>query len=98
MIARASLVPIAERFPFLAVSCRTKNVAFGRENEIRTNRQRELGETCFEQIDRAPRVDRPDCASILQLANQLHTRRVEDRFGSTRNKRSIKIDTEQSNW
>src|SRR5205823_4620460 len=42
MIARASLVPITERFPFLAVSSRTKNVAFGRENEIRTNRQREL--------------------------------------------------------
>src|SRR5881394_4230271 len=54
MIARASLVPIAERFPFLAVSSRTKNVAFGRENEIRTNRQRELREACFEQIDRAP--------------------------------------------
>jgi hypothetical protein len=38
MIARASLVPIAERFPFPAVSSRTKNVTFGRENEIRTNR------------------------------------------------------------
>ena len=98
MIARASVVPIAERFPFLTLSCRTKNVAFGRENEIRTNRERELGDAFFEQIDRAPRVDRPDRASILQLANQLHTLRVEHRFGSTRNKRPIKIDTEQSNW
>ncbi len=98
MIARASLVPIAERFPFLAVLSRTKNVAFGRENEIRTNRERELGKTFFEQIDRAPRVDRPDRASVLQLANQLHTLRVEHRFGSTRNKRPIKIDTEQPNW
>src|SRR5436190_5116466 len=38
MISRASLVPIAERFPSLAVWSGTKNVAFGRENEIRTNR------------------------------------------------------------
>src|ERR1700745_4116933 len=48
MIARASLVPITVRFPFLAVSSRTKNVAFSRENEIRTNRERELGQTRFE--------------------------------------------------
>src|SRR5215469_5529751 len=48
MIARASIVPIAERFPFLAVSSWTKNVAFGRENEIRTNRECELGQTRFE--------------------------------------------------
>src|SRR5258707_14126881 len=63
MIARASLVPIAERFPFFAVLSWTKNVAFGRENEIRTNRQRELGETFFKQINRAPSVDRPDRTS-----------------------------------
>src|SRR5262245_10123356 len=98
MIARASLVPIAERFPFLAVLCRTKNVTFSRQDEIRTNRQRELGKTFFEQIDRAPRVDRPDRASLLHLANQFNTLRVEHRFSSTRNKCSIKIDTEQSNW
>src|SRR5437762_10687204 len=94
MIARASLVPIAERFPSLAVLSRTKNIALGRQDEIRTNRQGELGETFFKQIDRAPRVDRPDRATILQLANQLHTSGVEHRFGSTRNKRPIKIDTE----
>src|SRR4029077_20392028 len=98
MIARAPLVPIAEWFPFLAVLHRTKNIAFGRENEIRTNRQRELGETLFKQIDRAPSVDRPDRASVLQIANQLHTLRVEHRFVRTRNKRPIKIDTEQPNW
>src|SRR4029077_18930516 len=98
MIARASVVPIAERFPFLAVLSRTKNVAFGCENEIRTNRYRVLGETFLKQIDRPPCVDSPDRASILQLANQLHTLRVEHRFGNTRNKRPIKIDTEQSNW
>src|ERR671919_2676145 len=97
MIARALLVPIAERFPFLTVSSRTKNVTFGRENEIRTNRQRKLGETCFEQIDRTPGVDCPDRASVLQLANQLHTLRVEHGFGITRHKRPVKIDTEQSN-
>src|SRR4029077_1167157 len=51
MIARASPVPIAERFPFPAVSSRTKNVTFGRENEIRTNRYCEFGETFLEQID-----------------------------------------------
>src|SRR5206468_12735164 len=77
MIARASVVPIAERFPFLAVSRRTKNVAFSRENEIRTNRYRELRETFLKQINRAPSVDRPDRASVLQLANQLHTLPVE---------------------
>src|SRR5262245_38742979 len=38
MISRASLVPIAERFPFLVVSSRTENIAFSRQNEIRTNR------------------------------------------------------------
>src|SRR5262249_38032691 len=47
MISRASLVPIAERFPFLAVSSRTKDVAFGRENEIRAKRERELGHALF---------------------------------------------------
>src|SRR5262249_39102728 len=98
MIARASLVPIAERFPFFAVFSRTKNVAFSRQDEIWTNRQRELGETFLEQIDRPPRVDRPDRASVLQLANQLDTLRVEYRFGGTRNKSSIKISTEQPNW
>src|SRR5215212_1523065 len=44
MIARASVVPIPERFPLLTVSCPTENVAFGREDEIRTNRERELGQ------------------------------------------------------
>src|SRR5262245_42958298 len=62
MIARASLVPIAERFPFLAILSRTKNVAFGGQNKIRTNRQCELGETFLKQIDRAPCVDGPDRA------------------------------------
>src|SRR5215471_9413819 len=38
MIARATLVPITERFPFLANPSRTKNVSLGGENEIRTNR------------------------------------------------------------
>ena len=98
MIARASLVPIAERFPFFAVFSRTKNVSFRRENEIRTHRQRELGETFFKQIDRAPSVDRPDRTSVLQFANQFHTLRVEHRFGRTRNKRPVKIDTKQPNW
>ena len=51
MVARALLIPIAERFPFLAILPRAKNVAFGRENEIRTNWQRELGETFLEQIN-----------------------------------------------
>ena len=45
MIARASLIPVAERLPFLAVLARTKDVAFGRENEIRTNWKCELGKT-----------------------------------------------------
>src|SRR5215475_8773709 len=97
MIARASLVPIAERFPFFPVLSRAKNVAFSRQDEIRTNRQRELGKPFFEQIDGAARVDRPDRASILQLANQCDTFRVEYRFASTRHECSIKIDTEQSN-
>src|SRR5436190_1981980 len=35
MIACASLVPIAERFPSLAVLSRTKNIALGRQDEIR---------------------------------------------------------------
>src|SRR6185369_1618927 len=35
MIAGASVVPIAERFPFLAVLCRTKNVALSRQDKIR---------------------------------------------------------------
>src|SRR5262249_52113848 len=38
MIARATLVPITERFPFLAIPSRTKNVSLGSENEIRANR------------------------------------------------------------
>src|SRR4029453_7464872 len=51
MIAGTSVVPITERFPLIAVFSWTENIAFGRENEIRTNRQRELGKSCFEQID-----------------------------------------------
>src|SRR5437763_5394919 len=98
MISRASLVPIAEWFPFLAVWSGTENIALGRQDEIRTNRQGELGETFLKQIDRASRVDRPDRATILQLATQLHTSRVEHRFGSTRNKRPIKIETEPPKW
>src|SRR5262249_24566923 len=47
MIARASLVPIAERFPFLAALSWTKNVALSRQDEIGPNRQRELGEPFF---------------------------------------------------
>src|SRR5690349_5042206 len=97
MIACASLIPVAEWFPFSAVLPWTKNIAFGCENKIRTNWYRKLGETFLEQIDRAPRIDRPDRAAVLQLANQFHTLRVEQRFASTRNKCSVKIDTEQFN-
>src|SRR5215510_16184858 len=48
MISLASLVPIAERLPFLTVSSRPKNFAFPPENEIRTNREREFGDAFFE--------------------------------------------------
>ena len=39
VIARAALVPIAERLPFVSISPGTKNVAFGRKDEIRTDRE-----------------------------------------------------------
>ena len=38
VIARATLVPFTERLPILAIPSRAKNVAFGGENEVRTNR------------------------------------------------------------
>src|SRR5215469_8333475 len=37
VISRATLVPITERFPFLAIPSRTKYVSFSGENEVRTN-------------------------------------------------------------
>src|SRR5256714_11548383 len=37
VIPGATLVPITERFPFLAIPSRTKNVSLSGENEVRTN-------------------------------------------------------------
>src|SRR5262245_43387360 len=37
VIARASIIPVTERFPLFAILSRTKNVALSSENEIRTN-------------------------------------------------------------
>src|SRR5260370_40849116 len=39
VIARAALVPIAERLPFVSILPGTKNVTFSRENEIRADRE-----------------------------------------------------------
>src|SRR5947207_15511063 len=49
MIACASLVSITERIPSRGVLSSTSNIALGRQHEIRTNRQREHGETFFTQ-------------------------------------------------
>ncbi len=69
VIARTAFVPIAKRFPFLAVCARAEDFAFGRENKIRVNRKFEIGQAGLEQIDRAPGVDSPDCAGLLELTN-----------------------------
>src|ERR1051326_4198626 len=44
MIAGAALVPVAERFPFVSVLPRTKNIALGGENEIGADGKCEIGD------------------------------------------------------
>src|SRR6266568_2342472 len=69
VIARATRVPVAKRFPVVSVSSRTKNIALSREDEVRADRECEIREAGFEQINRTARVDRPDRAGFLQFAN-----------------------------
>src|SRR6266403_1914418 len=97
MVARAALVPIAERLPFFAVVSRTENLAFGRQDKIRTHRKFEIGQTGFEQIDRTAGVNREKNAALLQIADQLHTALVQDRFAHARNERAVEIDAKKSN-
>ena len=95
MIARAALVPIAKRLPFFAVRARTKNFAFGGEDEIRANRKFKISETGFEKIDGSAGVDRPDRPSLLQFANQFQAIAIENRLAHPRNHRAVKIETEK---
>src|SRR6266542_5160784 len=95
MIARAPIVPIAELFPFVSVSAGTEDVAFGCQNEIRTDWDFKIGKPRFEQIDRAPGVDCPDRTCTLQFTNQLHALPIQWRFASVRNERAVKIGAEQ---
>jgi len=61
MIACATIVPIAKRFPFVAVSAGTKDVALGCQNEIRTDWDFKIGKARFEQINRTSSIDCPGC-------------------------------------
>src|SRR5437667_3937397 len=97
MFPRAAIVPIAKRFPITSILSGTKNVAFGREDAIRANREREISQTRLQQIDGATGINCPDRASLLQFANQSHALRIENWFASARNKRSVEIHAEKLN-
>ena len=48
VIACAAFVPVAKRLPFVSVLSGTKNIALSREDEVRADRQCEIGEPGFE--------------------------------------------------
>ena len=98
VIARAACVPVAKRFPVVSVSSRTKNIALSREDEVRADRECEIREAGFEQINRTARVDRPDRAGFLQFTNEFHTLRVENGFANAGNERPVEIDAQQFDW
>jgi len=98
VIARAARVPVAKRFPVVSVSSRTKNIALSREDEVRADRECEIREAGFEQINRTARVDRPDRAGALQFTNEFHTLRVENGFANAGNQRPVEIDAQQFDW
>src|SRR3954451_13662428 len=97
MIARTTIVPVAERFPVIAVFSWPENVTFSCEDEVGTNRQREFRQAFFQQVNRTPGIDRPDGPGILQPADHLHALCIEHRLAYARNKRPVEIDAEQSN-
>src|SRR2546423_5563075 len=97
MIPRAMIVPITERLPFFAVCARTKNFAFGRENEIGPHRELEIGQAGFEQIDRTTGINRKLRAGALELANQFHAIAIEHRLADARDERPVEVDAEKAN-
>ena len=97
VIPRTAFVPIAKRLPFVPIWPATENIALGGKNEIRVDRECEICQSGFEQIDRATRINRPDRARVTQFANQFHALRIENRFADTRNERAVEIDAEQLN-
>ena len=48
MIACAAIIPVAERLPFVPVSPATKDIAFGCQDEIRSDLKFKIGKPRFE--------------------------------------------------
>src|ERR1700688_5023081 len=65
VVPGAALVPVAERFPFVSILPGTKNIALCSENEVWLNRECEIGEARFEEIDRTTCLNRPHDTGIL---------------------------------
>src|SRR5262249_438295 len=95
VIVRAAFVPVAKRLPLVSVASPTKNIALSCQDEVRADRECEIREAGFEQINRTPRIDRPDRAGFLQFANQFHALRVENWLANPRHERAVKIYAEQ---
>src|SRR4030095_323512 len=95
MVPGTSGVPFAARRAFCAVRAWLKHVAFARQNKIGADRDLEIGQAGLQQIDRAPGVDCPDRALILQVADELPAFPIPKRFAPARNHRAVEIDAEK---
>ena len=62
------------------------------------NREFEIGQAGFEQIDRPAGVNRPDDAVLLQFLDGLHAAAIEDRVGAMRDKRAIEVCAEEADF
>ena len=61
------------------------------------NRKIEIGQARFEQLNRAPGIDCPDHAIILQRPNHFQATRIEHRIAGVRDEGAVKIGAEETN-
>ena len=98
VIARDPLVPVSVRLPFSAVGGGPKDVALARQDEIGMDRELEIGQARFEQIDGPAGIDRPDDAVLLQLLDVFHAAAIEHRIAAVRDEGAVEIGAEKTDF
>src|SRR4051794_27215253 len=98
MLARDPVIPVAERLPFTAVCRRPKDVALARQDEIGMNREFEVRQAGFEQLDGPARVDGPKNTFPLESFDMFQASRIEDRLTSVGYQGAVEIGAEKADF
>ena len=62
------------------------------------DRELEIGQARFEQIDGPAGVDRPDDAVLLQLLDVFHAAAIEHGIAAVRDKRAVEVGAEKADF